>query len=306
MYRKIEIKVWTDKKFRSLTPLQPSGQALWFYLLTGPQTGIIPGLFKAGHAAMAEELGWELKAFEEAFREVFREGLVKDSPEDHLVWLPNCLKYNPPSSPNVIRSWANAKDLLPDCDLLHEAIESMRDEIELLDKSGVKGFAKAFEEVFPKALPKAFAKALPKPFGESGTGTVNSNQEQEKKREEKSARANVARPARTADRTTLPAYGDGEPVYLSDEEHALLKARYNIWIVEDYIRRVSRWAPQDGKRPANDYLTILKWIEKDNVPTKEIKQECPHCWTVMIDDICRNPDCEQYKPGFKGQVNAAS
>ncbi|MCZ5770861.1 hypothetical protein O5340_13685 [Escherichia coli] len=57
-YRKVKITIWDDPKFRALSPLPPSGQSLFIYLLTSPFTGIIPGLFKAGRAAMAEELGW--------------------------------------------------------------------------------------------------------------------------------------------------------------------------------------------------------------------------------------------------------
>ncbi len=33
-YRKIEVKTWSDTKFRSLSPIKPCGQGLWFYLLT--------------------------------------------------------------------------------------------------------------------------------------------------------------------------------------------------------------------------------------------------------------------------------
>ena len=124
MYRKIEIAMWGDEKFKRLSPMKASGQTLWIYLLTGPQTGIIPGLYKAGHAAMAEELGWELKDFEEAFQEVFREGMLKESKKDRLIWIPNAIKYNPPASPNVIKSWTNSLETLPKCDLLYEAIES--------------------------------------------------------------------------------------------------------------------------------------------------------------------------------------
>ena len=41
-YRKIEVRMWGDEKFRMLSPLPPSGQSLWLFLLTGPHTGPIP------------------------------------------------------------------------------------------------------------------------------------------------------------------------------------------------------------------------------------------------------------------------
>ena len=64
-YRKIEVKTWSDEQFRQLSPMPPSGQGLWFFLLTGPHTGPIPGLFRAGRAALAEELGWDEEGFDE-------------------------------------------------------------------------------------------------------------------------------------------------------------------------------------------------------------------------------------------------
>ena len=76
-YRKIEVKTWSDKQFRSLSPMQPSGQGLWFFLLTGPHTGPIPGLFRAGRAAMAEELGWDDEGFDKAFLEVLSKGMAE-------------------------------------------------------------------------------------------------------------------------------------------------------------------------------------------------------------------------------------
>jgi hypothetical protein len=37
-YRKIEVRTWSDEKFRELSAIPPSGQGLWFFLLTGPHT----------------------------------------------------------------------------------------------------------------------------------------------------------------------------------------------------------------------------------------------------------------------------
>lgn len=104
-YRKIETRTWADEKFMRLTPMQPSGQCLWFYLLTGPHTGPVPGLFRAGRAAMADDLDWPLEAFDAAFEELLREGMVRADFKAKLVWLPNAIKYNKPESPNVVKSW---------------------------------------------------------------------------------------------------------------------------------------------------------------------------------------------------------
>lgn len=129
-YRKIEVRTWSDEKFRSLSAIAPSGQALWFFMLTGPHTGPIPGLFRAGRAAMAEELDWDVEAFDKAFGEVFQQGMAKADFKAKLVWLPNAIKHNKPESPNVVRGWRVELDLLPECDLKREAMTAIREGLE--------------------------------------------------------------------------------------------------------------------------------------------------------------------------------
>ena len=85
-------------------PPAPCGQSLFVYLLTGPHTTNIPGLFSAGEAGLAEALGWPLKGFREAFGEACRKPLVKADWKARLCWIPNAIKFNKPESPNVVRS----------------------------------------------------------------------------------------------------------------------------------------------------------------------------------------------------------
>lgn len=167
-YRKVEVRTWGDERFRALSPMPPSGQGLWLFLITGPHTGPIPGLFRAGQAAMAEELGWDLEAFREAFREVFREGMAKADFQARVMWVPKAIKHNPPASPNVVKSWAAEFDLIPECDLKREAFEGLKASIHALGEA----FGKAFDESFVKPSAKPFGKPSPKPLG-------NQEQEQE-------------------------------------------------------------------------------------------------------------------------------
>lgn len=156
-YRKVETKIWSDEKFRSLSALQPSGQALWFFLLTGPHTGPIPGMFRAGKAAMAEELGWPLEGFEKAFQEAFAIGMVQADFKARFLWMPNAIKHNKPESPNVVRSWRKEYDLLPECELRTAALLELKAFVSALGK----GYEKAFQEAFADALPKAYPKTMP-------------------------------------------------------------------------------------------------------------------------------------------------
>ena len=169
-YRKVKITMWDDPKFRALSPLQPGGQSLFIYLLTGPFTGIIPGLFKAGRAALAEELGWEVEAFDLALGEAKSLGMVKADIQARVFWLPNAAKHNPPTSVNVIKSWVRAFELLPECDLKYEALESL--------KAASHGVSPAMGLAFDKAfaLSRPLSKDKPSPLPRGIQKAVNSKQ----------------------------------------------------------------------------------------------------------------------------------
>lgn len=175
-YRKIEVRTWSDERFRGLSAMPPSGQGLWFFLLTGPHTSPIPGLFRAGRAAMAEELGWEQEAFDEAFQEVSAKGMAKADFKAKLIWLPNALKHNKPESPNVVKSWRKEVILLPECALRNEAIAALRAYLETIGEPYLAAFDEPIDD--PSAKPK------PKPSSKPSTKAM-ANQEQEQEQEEK-------------------------------------------------------------------------------------------------------------------------
>lgn len=182
-YRKIDVRMWGDAEFRRLSRPQPNGQSLWQYLLTGPHTSIIPGIYAAREGGLADALGWPLEGFRQAFAEVSRKPygkalgkpLAKADWDAGLVWIPNAIKHNPPQSPNVIRSWASAWDELPECVLKDEAYTSISEHIESMGK----GFREAFGEAIQKpseSLWRSFQKALP-----------NQDQDQDQEEERESA-----------------------------------------------------------------------------------------------------------------------
>jgi hypothetical protein len=168
-YRKVEVRIWGDEKFRALSPLPPCGQGLFLFLITGPHTGPVPGLFRIGRAAMAEELGWELEDFDKAFQEAFAQGLVVADFKARVMWVPNAIKHNKPESPNVVKSWASEFDLIPECDLKRQAFQHLRVSIHALGEA----YGKAFDESFGKAFAKTLSKTMP-------------NQEQEQEQEQDS------------------------------------------------------------------------------------------------------------------------
>lgn len=156
IYRRISLRMYGDEKFMRLSPLLPSGQALWFYLLTGPHTGPIPGVFVAGRAALAEALGWDLEAFDTHLAELMTEGLVEFDKGSRLWFIPNAIRHNMPQNPNVVTSWRTQWMLLPEC--------SMRDRIHTVIAQVLYDLSEAFGKAFGAASGKAFEKDSSKPL----------------------------------------------------------------------------------------------------------------------------------------------
>ena len=156
-YRKIAPGMWGDKTFRRLSGSGPCGQTLWIYLLTGPHTNIIPGLFRATQEGMAAELGWAPEAFREAFREVTSNGLCEADWDAHVVSIKNVIKYDEPQAPNVVKAWRKAADEIPECGLKTRHLLSL---YAFLQGKG-KAFAKAFVEAFGEPSAMAFEEHSP-------------------------------------------------------------------------------------------------------------------------------------------------
>lgn len=189
-YRKVEVSLWADERFRSISQ---NAQYMYLFLLTGPHTGPIPGLFKSGELAMSEELGWEPEAFREAFREVFQQGLAKADWKARVVWIPDAIEHNLPQSPNVIKSWKEELKIIPECALKNEALQAIRAALEQFGNA----YLSVFDEISSgKPSGKPSAKPSAKPSGKpSGKPCPNQEQYQKQKQEqeqkEKSARAKI-------------------------------------------------------------------------------------------------------------------
>lgn len=188
-YRKISVKMHADEKYLALSAPQPNGRSLWEWLLHGPMTGPIPGVLRAGVAAMAEELDWDQEGFDKAFREVLDQGMAEYDPKNRIVWLPNAIKHNKPASPNVVVSWGQEWGLIKECELKTTIYNRLREFVFSLDKDGKTGFSEAFD----KAIAKPLEKTLPK-----STGKTLPIQEQEQEQKQKSSNPAAPRPSADA------------------------------------------------------------------------------------------------------------
>jgi len=124
-YSKVTRRMWNDSKFRELSAPKPNAQSLWFRLLTGPELGIIPGLFAAREAGLADALDWPLPAFRKCWKEIESRGMASADWKAGVVWVPNSIRHNEPTSPNSVASWRRAANELPECPLRTQAFESL-------------------------------------------------------------------------------------------------------------------------------------------------------------------------------------
>lgn len=150
-YRKIDSRIWNDKKFRGLSD---DARMVWFLLLTHPNMTALGGM-RASLGGLSEEIGWRPPRFRKAFLEVSDPGMALFDEEASLIALPNFLRYNGPESPNVVKAWSSAYDLLPEC--------ALKDKVLGFAEDFVLGSSEAFRKAFSEAFGKALHKTIPNP-----------------------------------------------------------------------------------------------------------------------------------------------
>jgi hypothetical protein len=248
------MRMYGDAKFAKLSPLLPSGQSLWLYLLTGPHTGAIPGVFVIGRAAMAEALDWAIEAFDKAFAEVLAQGMVEFDAKSRLWFIPKAIQHNQPASPNVVRSWRAQWAVLPECALRERIAEA-------LDDALGEPYAAAFAEVSGKPSTKTCAKPL-----QEASAKASSNQEQEQEQEkEKTSSSSSSGP--TSGRPTVPCPYDAiVAAYNEILVPPLPRVRLRTRDRETAMRKRWGWIfsdkKSDGSARATNADEALGWIRE--------------------------------------------
>jgi hypothetical protein len=145
-YRRMLPSVYQSAAFRALSAPQPNGQTLLVYLKTGPESVSIPGVVAAGEAALAEALGWPLRAFRRVFRELEAADLARADWSARLVFLPAQVVETPPDNPNMVKAWRSAFDELPECPLRTEAFETVRTILETVGPEFLQPFTQPLRD----------------------------------------------------------------------------------------------------------------------------------------------------------------
>lgn len=167
-YRKIDVRMWNDRKFRELSD---NGKLAFILLLTHPDTTQI-GTIRTRVSNLADELGWQRDAMSHAIQEVTLNGMIDADEKAGLMVINNFLKYNAPSSPNAFKSWCELIDLMPECDLLDKHVARL--------KTFVDGLSVGMRNAIPNDLIDAIKDAMSRTNGQPcRTQEQEQDQEQE-------------------------------------------------------------------------------------------------------------------------------
>lgn len=168
-YRKIDVRMWNDRKFRELSD---NGKLAFILLLTHPDTTQI-GTIRTRVSNLADELGWQRDAMSHAIQEVTLNGMIDADEKAGLIVINNFLKYNAPSSPNAFKSWCELIDLMPECDLLDKHVARL--------KTFVDGLSVGMRNAIPNDLIDAIKDAMSRTNGQP---CCIQEQEQEQEQEQ--------------------------------------------------------------------------------------------------------------------------
>lgn len=157
-YARVAHGMWGDEKFRRLSALRPSAQALWIHLITGPHNRGVPGLFRLSKQNLIEELGWSLKELDRCWGEIEREGMAVANWSERIVWIPSGPRHDRPGNPNVVAGWWRQLSPLPECELLMRALHGLRDWCAAEGQGWTDAFDKGLRKAFQKGFLEAFSK----------------------------------------------------------------------------------------------------------------------------------------------------
>jgi hypothetical protein len=140
-YRKIDVRIWNDEKFMSLSN---DGKLAFLFVLTHPNMTSLGAM-----RGTIEGLSSEIEVLPEAFAEAFTKGMIEDDKKSKIIHVPNFIKYNKPESANVVKAWGKAFDMLPEGNIKNSIYQKVKCSI----KDYGEGFQKAFAEAFTEDLP---------------------------------------------------------------------------------------------------------------------------------------------------------
>jgi hypothetical protein len=178
-YRKVSMCMYGDEKFCELSKPKPNGQSLWHYLIVGPRTTNLPGLFRVHLSEIASYFEWKPRDLRRVLDEILSKSMAFYDEKACVFFLPNAIKHNEPQSWNVIKGWRATFDEIPPTPLKARALAVWREHIE---QAVAKGLDHGFLDAFADAFPDAFMDGIPRKTRQS-RGIQEQESEQEIKQE---------------------------------------------------------------------------------------------------------------------------
>ena len=111
-YRKIDVRIWNDKKFRQL---DNTAKLVFLLLLTHPNMSML-GTLRGSKESLAYEIDVTPDVMAHAMTDVISHGMAYVD-DMGLIFIPNFLKYNSPTSPQSLTNWDAIIENLPECEL---------------------------------------------------------------------------------------------------------------------------------------------------------------------------------------------
>lgn len=271
-YRKIDVRMWNDRKFRELSD---NGKLAFILLLTHPDTTQI-GTIRTRVSNLADELGWQRDAMSHAIQEVTLNGMIDADEKAGLMVINNFLKYNAPSSPNAFKSWCELIDLMPECDLLDKHVARL--------KTFVDGLSVGMRNAIPNDLIDAIKDAMSRTNGQP-CRTQEQDQEQEQEHHPKAFETFAGRvceketPLKTApveqelplQRTTVSKTETVEKkskVKRQKKEKIPCPFKDGDQIPEDYLTTAKRYGVQD---PQSLFDSLIAYCKAKDVEYADYK-----------------------------------
>ena len=144
-YRKLGTWLWSNENFLSLSD---SAHAVFLHVMTSQYSNAI-GCYKASLEALASEARKPFQKFRKGFEELSEKGFVEYDEKFQIVLIPYFIYDNPPTSPNVLKSWLKTLAELPPSYLKSKYYQILANYIRHLPKT----FRKVFES-YSKELEK--------------------------------------------------------------------------------------------------------------------------------------------------------
>lgn len=181
-YRKIDVRIWNDRKFRAL---DDKSKIAFFLVLTHPDTNQL-GMLRSRSVALAMELGWHPDVMSDAILTLCRMDMLMVDDKAGFIFIPNFLKYNPPNGPNAVKGWGGLLDQMPECDLLNHAISCLKPFIDGLSDGLRNAIPDDIRDVINNAIPDDIRDAPRIQEQEQKQEYISTNVDKKKNKKEKS------------------------------------------------------------------------------------------------------------------------